>query len=209
MKKLFYAALLLGLAVACGKTEPIKDSGNNNNENKPDDPARTEWTLTYYVVLPTATAQYMDVEISHKDASGAVVNDETLTASTTSDSWANNTLSAELTKELSYHSNFPEGIAAQLIIKKISVGKVKENYKDIENVLVAKIKLHDNIPDNVTTATLMPFCLYQHEERTMVGTLTCFITNAKSPDLKTFLTMEAASGKKIIERNWGFDYISL
>ena len=198
--------------MACNPTNPAKPGTNDDNNGKePGDggeQTRTEWTLTYYVVLPTATAQYMDVEISHKDASGAVVNDETLTASTTSDSWADNTLSAELTKELSYHPNFPEGIAAQLIIKKISVGKVKENYKDIENVLVAKIKLHDNIPDNVTTATLMPFCLYQHEERTMVGTLTCFITNAKSPDLKTYLTMEAASGKKITDRNWGFDFIS-
>ena len=209
MKKLFYAALLLGLAVACGKTEPIKDSGNNNNENKPDDPARTEWTLTYAVALPKETAKYLDVEISHKDAAGKVVADGTLTSASTNDGWPNDDF-RNLLVEAAKQKGWSEDVYTQdLIIKKISVGKVKADYKDIENVLVVTIKLHGDIPENITAATLLPFSTYQTEDRSFIGTTTLFSPSAKSPDLKTFLTTEASSGKKLTDRNWGFDYVGL
>ena len=74
MKKAFYAALLLSLAIACGKNDPSTNPSNNNSNNgkEPDSGGqeRTEWTLTYVVALPVETAKYMDLEISHKDASG-------------------------------------------------------------------------------------------------------------------------------------------
>lgn len=214
IKRFFYAALLLSLAIACGKSNPGTDPGNNNNNNNGNEPGgggqeRTEWTLTYVVALPVETAKYMDVEITHKDASGKEVSDGDLTSESTSDGWPSADLSKLLTTEAPKR-NWPDGVASQnLILKVINVGKVKANYADFENVLVAKIKLHNDIPDNIKTPTLMPFSIYSHEDRNYLGSTTLYTENNKSPDLKTFLTMEAASGKKITDRNWGFDYISL
>ena len=211
MKKLLYFAAIMAMVMACGKTEINKEEnkGGDNSGGGGGEPERTEWTLTYYVCLPKATAAYMDVEISHKNASGTEVADGTLTASSTSDGALSSSLSAALATELASRPTIPDGVATQLIVKKISVGKVKESYKDVENALVVKIKLHDSIAENITTPTMMPFSLYEHEDRTFVGTLTCFVVSQKSPDLKTYLTQEASSGKKITDRNWGFDYIGL
>lgn len=152
----------------------------------------------------------MDVEITHKDATGKEVSDGTLTASSTSDGWPNADFSKLVADSPKQYPNWPAGIVSQnMIVKKISVGKVKEGYKEVENVLVVKIKIHNDIPDNVTTATLMPFSILRTEDRIYAGTMTVFQATEKIPDLKTYLTTTAASGKKITDRNWGFDYISM
>lgn len=213
MKKAFYAALLLSLAIACGKSDPSTNPSNNNSNNgkEPDSGGqeRTEWTLTYVVALPVETAKYMDLEISHKDASGKVISDGTLTATSTNDGWPSADLKSLLTATAKQKS-WPEGVDSQdLILKVINVGKIKADYADIEGVLVVMIKLHNDIPDNIKTPTLMPFSVYSHESRNYIGSTTLYKENPTSPDLKTFLTMTVSSGKKITDRNWGFDYIAI
>ena len=105
MKKILLAAAMLALTLACSKNDPTGTGNNNGNGNgngsgEGGEQARTEWTLTYYVCLPKATAAYMDVEISHKNASGTEVADGTLTASSTSDGALSSSLSAALATEL-------------------------------------------------------------------------------------------------------------
>lgn len=212
MKKILLAAAMLALTLACGKNDPTGTGNNNGNGNgngngsgEGKEPARTEWTLTYVVALPTAAAKYMDLEISHKDASGKVVSDGKLSATSTNEGWPNEAFKKSFISSIASYQ-YPESLANEsLIIKKISVGKVKENYEKFENPLSAKVVLHSNIPDNVTTPTLLPFCILQTEDRTFMGTFFYWTQTNKSPDLKTYLTTQLTGSR--LDR--GYNYISL
>ena len=212
MKKILLAAAMLALTLACSKNDPTGTGNNNGNGNgngngsgEGGEQARTEWTLTYVVALPTAAAQYMDLEISHKDASGKVVSDGTLSAANTNEGWPNDAFKAAFTASISSYG-YPESLASEsLIIKKISVGKVKKNYEDFENPLVAKVQLHSSIPDNITTPTLLPFCILQTEDRTFMSSFFYWTVSQRSPDLKTYLTTQLTESR--LDR--GFDAISL